>query len=431
MAERLGAVKGMNDIVPPKSAVWEWFEAQVRELMHSYGYRNIRTPIVEYTPLFVRSIGEVTDIVEKEMYSFTDALNGEELTLRPENTAAVVRACIEHSLLYDGGKRLWYTGPMFRHERPQRGRYQQFHQVGAEALGFSGPDVDAELILMARQLWNRLGLAECVALEINCLGQPAERARHRTDLIAYLQGHADQLDDDARRRLHTNPLRVLDTKNPQMQSLVEQAPRLIDYLGEESLAHFNGVQDLLRAAGQPFRINPRLVRGLDYYNLTVFEWVTDRLGAQATVCAGGRYDGLIEQIGGKPAPACGWALGMERVIELIAETGRQPPEGAPQAYAVLSNPALMPRAMTVCEALRGTGVRVQLHVGGGSMKSQMKKADASGARWALVFGEQELESGAVGVKDLRAGDGAQQRVIALDPIESLAGALAETPPQDA
>ncbi len=424
MADRLSAVKGMNDIVPPKSAAWEWFEQQVRELMRSYGYQNLRTPIVEYTPLFVRGIGEVTDIVEKEMYSFTDALNGEQLTLRPEGTAAVVRACIEHGLLHDGGKRLWYTGPMFRHERPQRGRYRQFHQVGAEALGFAGPDADVELMLMARQLWSRLGVSDLVTLEINCLGQADERARHRVDLIQYLERHADQLDADAKRRLHANPLRVLDTKNPQMQELVAAAPRLIDYLGEASLAHFHGVQALLRAAGQPFVINPRLVRGLDYYNLTVFEWVTDRLGAQATVCAGGRYDGLIEQIGGKPAPACGWALGVERVLELLVEAGQAAPASVPDAYAVLTNPDLMPRAMPVCEALRAAGVQVQLHLGGGSMKSQMKKADASGARWALVFGEQEMQDGQVGIKDLRgAQDAQQQRLVALEPLHSLISAL--------
>jgi histidyl-tRNA synthetase len=424
MADRLSAVKGMNDIVPPKSAAWEWFEQQVRELMRSYGYQNLRTPIVEYTPLFVRGIGEVTDIVEKEMYSFTDALNGEQLTLRPEGTAAVVRACIEHGLLHDGGKRLWYTGPMFRHERPQRGRYRQFHQVGAEALGFAGPDADVELMLMARQLWSRLGVSDLVTLEINCLGQADERARHRVDLIQYLERHADQLDADAKRRLHANPLRVLDTKNPQMQELVAAAPRLIDYLGEASLAHFHGVQALLRAAGQPFVINPRLVRGLDYYNLTVFEWVTDRLGAQATVCAGGRYDGLIEQIGGKPAPACGWALGVERVLELLVEAGQAAPASVPHAYAVLTNPDLMPRAMPVCEALRAAGVQVQLHLGGGSMKSQMKKADASGARWALVFGEQEMQDGQVGIKDLRgAQDAQQQRLVALEPLHSLISAL--------
>jgi histidyl-tRNA synthetase len=336
----------------------------------------------------------------------------------------VVRACIEHGLLYDGGKRLWYTGPMFRHERPQRGRYRQFHQVGAEALGFGGPDVDAELILMARQLWSRLGLGDLVTLELNCLGQADERARHRVDLIAYLERHADQLDADARRRLHTNPLRVLDTKNPQMQAVVAAAPKLIDYLGEASLAHFEGVQNLLRAAGQPFTINPRLVRGLDYYNLTVFEWVTDRLGAQATVCAGGRYDGLIEQIGGKPAPACGWALGMERVLELLIEAGQAAPASPPHAYAVLTSADLMPRVMPVCEALRQSGVRVQLHMGGGGMKSQMKKADASGARWALVFGEQELLDGQVGIKDLRgAQDAQQQQLVALEPLPNLVSAL--------
>jgi histidyl-tRNA synthetase len=424
MADRLSAVKGMNYILPPKSAAWEWFEQQVRELMRSYGYQNLRTPILEYTPLFVRGIGEVTDIVEKEMYSFTDALNGEQLTLRPEGTAAVVRACIEHGLLYDGGKRLWYTGPMFRHERPQRGRYRQFHQVGAEVLGFAGPDADVELMLMSRQLWSRLGVSDLVKLEINCLGQADERARHRVDLIKYREQHVDQLDADARRRLHTNPLRVLDTKSPQMQELVAAAPRLIDYLGAESLAQFDGVQNLLRAAGLSFTINPRLVRGLDYYNLTVFEWVTDRLGAQATVCAGGRYDGLIEQIGGKPAPACGWALGVERVLELLVEAGQAAPASVPHVYAVLTSPDLMPRVMPVCEALRAAEVQVQLHLGGGSMKSQMKKADASGARWALVFGEQELQDGQVGIKDLRgAQDAQQQRLITLEPLQNLVSAL--------
>lgn len=425
MVERLNAVKGMNDVLPPQSAAWEWFEAQVRELMRSYGYQNMRTPIVEYTPLFVRSIGEVTDIVEKEMYSFTDALNGEALTLRPEGTAGAVRAAIEHNLLYDGGKRLWYAGPMFRHERPQRGRYRQFHQVGAEALGFAGPDVDAELILMARRLWRQLGVLDYATLEINCLGQPEERARHRAELIAYFERHIDQLDDDARRRLHSNPLRVLDTKNPAMQPLVEAAPKLIDHLGPESLAHFDGVQSLLRAAGQPFRINPRLVRGLDYYNLTVFEWVTDRLGAQATICAGGRYDGLIAQLGGKPAPACGWALGVERVLELLKEAGVQPPPAAPHAYAVMTGSELLPQAFALCERLREHGVQVQLHLGGGSLKSQMKKADASGARWALVFGSDELAAGQVGLKDLRQGaaEAPQQRTVPIEPLTELAAAL--------
>jgi histidyl-tRNA synthetase len=420
MNTKLNAVKGMNDVLPPKSAAWEGFEDAVRALMRAYGYRNVRTPIVEPTALFVRGIGEVTDIVEKEMYSFTDALNGEQLTLRPENTAAVVRAAIEHNLLYDGGKRLWYTGPMFRHERPQRGRYRQFHQVGAEALGYAGPDVDAELILMARRLWAMLGLRD-VRLELNCLGQPDERARHRDKLIAYFERHADALDDDSRRRLHSNPLRILDSKNPALQPLLEAAPRLLDELGAESRAHFDGVQQLLRAAGQDFRVNPRLVRGLDYYNLTVFEWVTDRLGAQGTVCAGGRYDGLIEQIGGKPAPACGWALGVERVLELLEQDGALPVAAGPDVYLVLAHEPAAARALELAEELRAAGCSVVQHVGGGSMKSQMKKADASGARHALIFGADEWAAGEVTLKALREGQGseAQQRRVALQPVGAL------------
>ena len=420
MTTKLSAVKGMNDVLPPKSAAWEGFEDAVRALMRAYGYRNVRTPIVEPTALFVRGIGEVTDIVEKEMYSFTDALNGEPLTLRPENTAAVVRAAIEHNLLYDGGKRLWYTGPMFRHERPQRGRYRQFHQVGAEALGYAGPDVDAELILMARRLWTMLGLRD-VRLELNCLGQPDERARHRDKLIAYFEQHADALDDDSRRRLHSNPLRILDSKNPALQPLLEGAPRLLDELGDASRAHFDGVQQLLRAAGQDFRVNPRLVRGLDYYNLTVFEWVTDRLGAQGTVCAGGRYDGLIEQIGGKPAPACGWALGVERVLELLEQDGALPVAAGPDVYLVLAHEPAAARALELAEELRAAGCSVLQHVGGGSMKSQMKKADASGARHALIFGADEWTAGEVTLKALREGQcsEAQQRRIALQPVGAL------------
>ena len=428
MNAKLSAVKGMNDILPPDSARWEWFESRVRELMRAYGYRNIRTPIVEPTALFVRGIGEVTDIVEKEMYSFTDALNGEQLTLRPENTAAVVRACNEHNLLYDGGKRLWYCGPMFRHERPQRGRYRQFHQVGAEALGYAGPDVDAELILMVRRLWLMLGLSD-VRLELNCLGQPEERQRHRLKLISYLEQHQNELDDDARRRLHSNPLRILDTKNPQMQELVNAAPRLIDELGEASLAHFDGVQSLLRAAGQNYSVNPRLVRGLDYYNLTVFEWVTDRLGAQGTVCAGGRYDGLIEQIGGKPAPACGWALGVERVLDLLEQGGMQIPALEPHAYIVLAHAPSLAVAMQTAEYLRAAGLHVVLHAGGGGIKSQMKKADASAARHALIFGEDEYAAKAVTVKSLRQGQGeaGQQRLVALEPLEVLIEHLGVNP----
>ncbi|MBE0587450.1 MAG: histidine--tRNA ligase [Hydrogenophaga sp.] len=404
MAEKLSAVKGMNDIAPPVSAHWEWLEDKLRSLMLRYGYRNLRTPIVEPTALFVRGLGEVTDIVEKEMYSFEDRLNGEQLTLRPENTAGVVRAAVEHSLLYDGGKRLYYMGPMFRHERPQRGRYRQFHQFGAEALGFVGPDVDAELIVLACDLWAELGL-DGIELEINSLGQPAERQAHRQALIAYLEGHADQLDEDARRRLHSNPLRILDTKNPAMQALVNAAPRLMDHLGAESLEHFNRLRGLLDAHGIGYRINPRLVRGMDYYNLSVFEFVTTQLGSQGTVCAGGRYDGLFEQIGGKAAPAVGWALGMERILELLKEQGKLPGQPAPDAYAVVPDAGSVPRVMPVLRALRQQGVQVQMHAGGaegmGSMKSQFKKADANGARFALIFGPDELAQGCVSVKPLR------------------------------
>jgi histidyl-tRNA synthetase len=410
-ATALRAVKGMNDIRPPDTARWEWFEEIVRALMRRYGYQGIRTPIVEPTPLFVRGLGEVTDIVEKEMYSFVDGMNGDLLTLRPEGTAGVVRAAVEHSMLYDGGKRLWYAGPMFRHERPQRGRYRQFHQVGVEALGFAGPDVDAEVILMARALWRDLGLTD-VRLEINSLGQPEERQAHRQALIAHFEAHRELLDADAQRRLHSNPLRILDTKNPAMQPLVDAAPRLMDYLGEASLAHFDAVRRVLDAVGQPYRINPRLVRGMDYYNLTVFEWVTDRLGAQGTVCGGGRYDGLVELIGGKPAPGIGWGLGIERVLDLVHESGIAPPVVAPDAYVVIPDAAALPAATGLAEALRAAGLAVVLHAAGrdgpGSMKSQFKKADASGARHALVFGADELARGMVAVKPLRDASAAQR-----------------------
>ena len=410
MTEKLSAVKGMNDILPPESARWEWLEAIVRDLMVRYAYRNVRTPIVEHTALFVRGIGEVTDIVEKEMYSFEDKLNGEKLTLRPEGTASLVRAVTEHSLLYDGGKRLWYAGPMFRHERPQRGRYRQFHQIGAEALGFAGPEVDAELILLASSLWKAIGLSD-VRLELNSLGQPAERALHRTELIQHFEQHADVLDEDAKRRLHSNPLRILDTKNPAMKAVVESAPQLIDFLGAESLAHFDGLRAILDANGISYSINPRLVRGLDYYNLTVFEFVTDRLGSQGTVCAGGRYDDLIIQIGGKAAPAVGWALGVERVLELVKEQGTEVPLPVPDAYAVVPDAAAMPLVLRTLQQLRDAGVRVQMHAGTadglGSFKSQFKKADASGARHALVFGADELARGELTVKSLRDGQGVQ------------------------
>lgn len=414
MAEKLSAVKGMNDILPPESARWEWLEAIVRELMGRYAYRNIRTPILEHTALFVRGIGEVTDIVEKEMYAFEDRSDkhgqAEHLAMRPENTAGVVRAVIEHNLLYEGPKRLWYTGPMFRREKPQRGRYRQFHQIGAEALGFAGPDVDAELILLASALWKAIGLTD-VRLELNSLGQPAERALHRAQLIAHFEQHAELLDEDGKRRLHSNPLRILDTKNPAMKAVVESAPRLLDFLGAESLEHFEGLKAILDVNGVAYTVNPRLVRGLDYYNLSVFEFVTDRLGAQGTVCAGGRYDDLIVQIGGKPAPAVGWALGIERVLALLEEQGATIPMSAPDAYAVVATADAMPVALRTLQQLRETGVRVQMHAataeGLASFKSQFKKADASGARFALVFGADELARGEVTVKSLRDGSGAQ------------------------
>jgi histidyl-tRNA synthetase len=411
MAETIQAVKGMNDILPPESARWEWLEETVRALMRRYGYQNVRVPIVEPTPLFVRGLGEVTDIVEKEMYSFVDSMNGDPLTLRPEATAGVVRAAIEHNLLYDGGKRLFYIGPMFRHERPQRGRYRQFHQVGVEALGHAGPDVDAEVILMARTLWRDLGLGE-VRLELNSLGQSDERRAHRAALVAHLEQHRELLDAEALRRLHSNPLRILDTKNPAMQPLVESAPKLIDYLGEASLKHFDALRAVLDAAGQPYRINPRLVRGMDYYNLTVFEWVTDKLGAQGTLCGGGRYDGLIEMIGGRPAPAVGWGLGIERVLDLLKQEGVEAPSRAWDAYVVVPDAAALPRATATAEALRASGLSVLLHAAGkdgpGSMKSQFKKADASGARHALIFGADELARGELSIKPLRDAAAAQR-----------------------
>ncbi|MBP7451293.1 MAG: histidine--tRNA ligase [Ottowia sp.] len=414
--KQINAIKGMNDILPPESARWEWLESVVRRVMASHAYRNIRTPIMEHTQLFTRGLGEVTDVVEKEMYSFQDRQdqhgNAEHLSLRPESTAGVVRAVAEHNLLYEGGKRLYYMGPMFRRERPQRGRYRQFHQIGAEALGFGGAEVDAELILLAVSLWRELGIRNW-RLELNTLGQPDERREHRAALIAYFEAHAEQLDEDARRRLHSNPLRILDTKNPAMQALVEGAPRLMDYLGDASKAHFAAVQAILDANGVAWRINPRLVRGLDYYNLTVFEFITDSLGAQGTICGGGRYDYLIEQIGGKAAPAVGWALGVERVLELLKEEGVQSPENKPDAYAVIPDASALPRVMQVLHTLRAQGVAVQMHAGTGdgmgSMKSQFKRADGSGAGFALIFGADELAAGEVTVKALRDGAGAQTR----------------------
>ncbi len=407
---KLAAVKGMNDIFPPESAQWEWFEQHVREVMGAYAYGSIRTPILEHTQLFVKGTGETTDIVEKEMYSFADRLNGEHLTLRPENTPGVVRAAIEHNLTYDGGKRLYYVGPMFRHERPQRGRYRQFYQVGAEALGFAGAEVDAELIVLASHLLERLGLPG-VRVELNSLGQPGERQQHRVALIAYFERHGELLDADAQRRLHTNPLRILDTKNPAMQHMVAGAPQLLGFLGESSLKHFETVQALLTACGVPWSVNPRAVRGLDYYSHTVFEFISDELGAQGTLCGGGRYDGLFGVLGGNPTPAVGWGMGIERVLELVRVRGLTAGVPVPDAYAVIPDDAHLAVAFQTVHTLRRAGVRVQMHAGAHagatSMKSQFKRADSSGARYALVFGGQEVQQGQVTIKSLRDGVGAQ------------------------
>ena len=426
--EKLAAVRGMNDLLPADAPLWETFESRAIDVLRAYGYQQIRTPIVEHTALFARGIGEVTDIVEKEMYSFVDQLNGENLTLRPEATASVVRACIEHNLLYDSPRRLWYMGPMFRHERPQRGRYRQFHQVGAEALGFPGPDVDAEQILLLKRLWEALQIGP-VRLELNSLGDGEERARHRAALVAYFEAHAGDLDADARRRLHSNPLRILDTKNPAMQGLVEQAPRIGEYLGASSRAHFERLQELLAVGGVQFSVNPRLVRGLDYYNLTVYEWVTDRLGAQGTICGGGRYDPLIEMLGGRPAPSCGFAIGVERVIELLREVGQPGGQAVCDVYVLHQGGATYPAALRAAEQVRDAGLDVILHAGEASLKAQMKRADASGAEYAVIVGEAEAAEGRAMVKALRATDEAapfaQQRPLALAELgETLAATMA-------
>ncbi len=408
MTEKIQAIRGMNDILPDEAHVWEFFEDTVRSWLRAYGYRGIRTPVLERTDLFVRSIGAVTDIVEKEMYTFVDELNGESLTLRPEGTASCVRAVIEHNLLYAGPQRLWYWGPMFRHERPQKGRYRQFHQVGVEALGFAGPDIDAEHLLMCARLWRELGV-DGIVLEVNSLGSSEARARYRARLIAYLEQLQDTLDADARRRLYTNPLRVLDSKNPAMQAIVAGAPQLADDLDDASRMHFEAVQGKLRAAGVAFKVNPRLVRGLDYYNGTVYEWVTDRLGAQGTICAGGRYDTLVEQFGGRPAPACGFALGIERLLALVKTGTAAIAPVAPDVYLVHQGEAADPVAEAVAEALRDRGVSVVLHCGGGNFKSQMRKADASGARYAVIIGDEEAKAGVLSLKALR-DDTAQTQV---------------------
>ncbi|HRH88897.1 MAG TPA: histidine--tRNA ligase [Rubrivivax sp.] len=418
----------MNDLLPDAAERWEWVEGVMRGVLARWGYRNLRTPIVEPTQLFVRGLGEVTDIVEKEMFSWTDAMNGDALTLRPEATAGIVRAINEHNALYNGPLRIWQMGPMFRHERPQKGRSRQFDQLDVEALGYPGPDVDAELILMLRALWREFGLVEGrdIVLELNSLGQAEERRAHRDALIAHFEQHAGQLDEDARRRLHSNPLRILDTKNPAMEPVVAAAPRLIEFLGAESLAHFDALRAVLDAAGLAYTVNPRLVRGMDYYNLTVFEWKSPHLGAQSTVCGGGRYDRLIETLGGKPAPGIGFGLGTERLLLMLAAVDAIAPARAPDAYAVVPDARSLPRVLPLLAALREQGIAVVMHAatkdGQGSMKSQFKRADASGARHALIFGADELARGEVAVKPLRAADAAQ-RTLALDAVASWAHEL--------
>lgn len=411
--KKVHAITGMKDVLPDSSAHWEQLEEIVRQWLAAYGYRNMRAPVLEHTRLFTRGIGEVTDIVEKEMYSFTDALNDEHLTLRPEFTAGIVRASIEHNLLYDRPQRVYSLGPVFRHEKPQRGRYRQFHQIDVEALGFAGPDVDAELIVMLSRLWKTLGLQH-VRLELNSLGQPHERAAHREALVRHLEAHIDVLDEEARRRMHTNPLRVLDTKNPAMQDMANAAPSLFDFLGEESRAHFDGVCARLADAGISYTLNPRLVRGLDYYNGTVFEWITDQLGAQGTVCGGGRYDGLIELLGGKSAPAVGFAIGMERLLDLWGQSQASQAVPECQVYMIHQSDAAQRAAATLAESLRDAGLRVIVHAGSSGFKSQFKRADASGAQAAVIIGEDELRESTVSIKWLRAeaiADGQQQETV--------------------
>jgi histidyl-tRNA synthetase len=401
MAKSIQAVRGMNDILPQESASWQYLEDTLRGVINSYGYREIRLPLLEKTELFSRSIGEVTDIVEKEMYTFEDR-NGDSLTLRPEGTASCVRACLEHGLLHNQMQRLWYAGPMFRHERPQKGRYRQFHQIGVEAFGMEGPDIDAEMILMTARLWRALGLSE-VTLQLNTLGTVESRVAYRAALVDYLRGCESGLDADSRRRLDSNPLRILDSKNPDMQAIIEKAPQLPDYLDAESRTHFGELCAILDDAGIGFEVNPRLVRGLDYYTKTVFEWVTDRLGAQGTICAGGRYDGLVEYLGGRPTPATGFALGLERMIALLEEHAIEVPDNSPQVYLVLSGTQGIHRGMIFACELRDAlgGLRLQANCGGGSFKSQFKRADKSGARYALVLGDDEAARGSVALKPLR------------------------------
>ncbi|MBL8517712.1 MAG: histidine--tRNA ligase [Betaproteobacteria bacterium] len=413
--QKIQAIRGMNDLLPDASPLWQYFEDTVREVFEQYGYRLMRTPIVEATPLFARAIGEVTDIVEKEMYSFVDGMNGEKLTLRPEATAGLVRAVIEHNLLYNGPQRVWTWGAMFRHERPQKGRYRQFHQFDVEALGFPGPDVDAEQIVMLARLWKRLGI-ENVTLHVNSIGDVASRAAHREALVKYFESRIDELDEDAKRRLHTNPLRTLDTKNPAMGAVIEAAPALKDFLDDAAREHFAGVTSRLAASGIEFVENPRLVRGFDYYNRTVFEFIGKGKDFELAIAGGGRYDGLIEQLGGKPAPGCGFGIGAERVLMLLGELPAASVD-VPDAYVLFQEP-FSAQAWRVAESLRDAGLAITLHAGGGSFKSQMKKADVSGARFAIILGESEVAAGLLAVKHLRGG-GEQQSLTLQQSIEHL------------
>lgn len=419
MADKIQHVKGMYDILPGESALWLKLEDIARRVLSQYGYRNIRTPIVEPTALFVRAVGEHTDIVEKEMFAWEDAANGDRLALRPEGTAGVVRAVIESSLTYNGPVRLWYTGPMFRHENVQKGRQRQFTQIGVEAFGFDGPDVDAEQIVLLARLWRELGLSEVASLQINTIGDSDERAAYRQDLIAYFEGHAELLDADARRRLHANPLRILDSKNPAMQEMIEAAPRLLDRLGSETRAHFDGLCQLLSDAGVAYQVNTRLVRGLDYYNRSVFEWVTDRLGAQGTIAAGGRYDGLVAQMGGRPAPAVGFGLGMERVLLLMKEVGLGASDPL-DIYLASQGDAAARFAPKLAESLRDAGLSVIVHSGGGKFANQMKKADAAGADFAVILGDDEIAQGTATLKPLR-GQGEQKTLPQADIAAAVRG----------
>lgn len=426
MSKALQAIRGMNDILPAQTPLWRYFEQKVADVLDSYGYQQIRMPVVEFTELFRRSIGEVTDIVEKEMYTFADR-NGDSLTLRPEGTASCVRAVMEHGLINNGlVQKLWYIGPMFRHERPQKGRYRQFHQVGVEVFNLDGPDIDAELILLTWRLWHALGIADSVTLELNSLGTSESRAAYRAALVDYLNGYFDQLDEDSQRRVGTNPLRVLDSKDAQTQSILAAAPKLEDYLDEESTSHFAGVRARLDAAGVPYVLNNRLVRGLDYYSKTVFEWTTDKLGAQGTVCGGGRYDGLVETMGGKPTAGVGFAMGIERLILMLETLDKIPAELQQQVdiYFCAFGEAAEMAAVQWAERIRDAvpGIRLQVNAGGGGFKSQFKKADRSTAAWALVLGDNELESGTVGLKPLRTSE--EQQTLQLDQlIDRLAGLI--------